>query len=158
MSGIELRQAQPNDAESLVDVYHGAYQENRELGFPAKAESVSEETVREWIHSETVYVAEAEGEIVGGVRLTETDPKRVKLSRLAVHEDWKGNGIGSQLIERAETAAREQDNTHVWLTTPEEHPYLPDIYRSRGYRKTGEYPLEYRDYDEIVLEKEVNGK
>ena len=93
------------------------------------------------------------GEIVGGVRLEATDPGRVKLSRLGVHEDWKGKGIGTALVDHAEAWARDAGHAVVWLTTPGDHPYLPDLYRRRGYERTGDYPLEYRNYDEIVMEK-----
>jgi N-acetylglutamate synthase-like GNAT family acetyltransferase len=155
MVDVNIRQAKGEDAEALAAVYHSAYQENRKLDFPAKAESVAPDTVEAWIEVDDVYVAEKDSKIIGGVRLNETDPERIKLSRLAVDEEWKGNGIGSRLVEYAEQAAHTEDETTVWLTTPEEHPYLPEFYRSRGYEKTGEYPLEYRDYDEIILEKQV---
>lgn len=155
MVPANIRQANREDADALAAVYHNAYQENRELGFPAKAESVATETVGAWIERDEVYVAENDDKIIGGVRLSKTDPGRLKLSRLAVDEEWKGNGIGSRLVEYAEQEAHAQSQTTIWLTTPEEHPYLPEFYRSRGYEKIGDYPLEYRDYDEIILEKQV---
>ena len=155
MHELRIRQATDSDAEPLARVYRTAYEENRRLGFPAKAASVPESTVGEWIREHQVYIADVSDEIVGGVRLEETDPHRVKLSRLGVHEDWKGEGIGSRLLEHAEETARTENYATVWLTTPENHPYLPDLYRRRGYEKTGPYPLDYREYDEIVLEKDL---
>jgi len=152
---VDIREAVVDDADALTAVYHSAYRENRELGFPAKAESVKPETVREWVSSDRVSVAEIDGELIGGVRLTKTDPDRIKLSRLAVHEAWKTNGIGSRLVDHAESWVRSHGETTIWLTTPEDHPYLPDFYRSLGYEKAGRYPLEYRDYDEIILEKQL---
>ncbi|MFC4246668.1 GNAT family N-acetyltransferase [Natribaculum luteum] len=155
MSEVELRRATSADAEELARVYRSAYRENRQLGFPAKAESVTPHTVAEWIRDSRVYVTTVENELVGGVRLEVTDPDRVKLSHLGVHENWKGEGIGSRLLDHAEEVTREWGHTTVWLTTPEDHPYLPELYRRRGYEKTRPYPLEYRDYDEIVMEKQV---
>ncbi|WP_265109863.1 GNAT family N-acetyltransferase [Halosolutus halophilus] len=155
MAEVRIRRATSADAAELADVYRSAYRENRLLGFPMKAESVAADTVEEWIHDHRVYVAAVEAEIVGGVRLEETESNRAKLSRLAVREDWKGEGIGTELIAHAEERVREWNHDTVWLTTPEEHPSLPDFYRSRGYEKTGPYPLEYRDYDEIVMEKRI---
>jgi GNAT superfamily N-acetyltransferase len=120
-----------------------------------------------------------ESEIVGGVRLevaerpetaerperaeqsdsTErsesADPDCVNLSRFAVHENWKSEGIGSRLLDLVEDEIREWGYDAVWLTTPGEHPFLPDFYRRRGYEKTGPYPLDYREYDEIVMEKRL---
>ena len=150
-----IRRATTADAEDLAEVYRSAYRENRRLGFPAKAESVTEREVSDWIREYRVYVATVEEEVVGGVRLEVTDSERVKLSRLGVHENWKGKGVGSRLLDYAEEAVRDCGHATIWLTTPGEHPHLPDFYRGRGYEKTGEYPLDYRDYDEIVMEKRL---
>jgi len=94
---------------------------------------------------------------VGAVRLEVTDPDdgRVKLSRLGVHEDWKGHGVGSRLLDRAEALVQEWGHSTVWLTTPRDHPHLPEFYRERGYAVTAPYPLEFREYDEVVMEKRV---
>ncbi|WP_231186517.1 GNAT family N-acetyltransferase [Haladaptatus sp. DYF46] len=158
MNRPKIRRASVTDAETLVDVYHSAYRENRELGFPAKAESVSESDIAEWIRTNRVYVAEGDDGVVGGVRLETTDEDRVKLSRFGVHEDWKGEGIGSRLLEYVEDVVRADGYATIWLTTPGEHPFLPDLYRRRGYEKTGEYPLDFRRYDEIVMEKRVRDR
>ncbi|SFR97908.1 Predicted N-acetyltransferase YhbS [Halomicrobium zhouii] len=147
--------ATPDDAPELAEVYHSAYARNRELGFPASAESVEVTEVADWIRDHRVFVARVDGDIVGGVRVTETDPDRVKISRFGVHEEWKGQGIGGRLLDHAEDAARADGYERVWLTTPGEHPFLPTLYRSRGYEETGDYPLDYRDYDEIVMEKRL---
>lgn len=153
MDDLEIRPAEPDEAAALAEVYRSAYAANERLGFTASAGSATETEVAEWIREHRVLVAEADGEVVGGVRIEATDPDRAKVSRLGVREDRKGEGIGSRLLERAETWARDRGCATVWLTTPPEHPHLPDFYRDRGYEVTGPYPLENRDYDEVVLEK-----
>ncbi|WP_313693887.1 GNAT family N-acetyltransferase [Halorarum halobium] len=155
MDDLEVRPARTADADRLAAVYRSAYERNRELGFPAKAESATGAEVAEWISERRVYVATVGDDPVGGVRLEETDPGRVKLGRLAVHDRWKGRGIGGRLLDHAEEAGRDLGAETVRLTTPEGHPFLPALYRDRGYEKTGEYPLAYREYDEIVLEKQL---
>ena len=155
MTTPRVRSATPEDADRLAAVYRSAYAENRRLGFPTKAAFATGADVTEWMEQSRVYVATVRERVVGGVRLEATDEDRVKLSRLAVHEDWKGEGIGSRLLDRAEAVVREWGYGTVWLTTPPEHPFLVDVYRSRGYEVTGEYPLEYRDYDEVVMEKSL---
>jgi GNAT superfamily N-acetyltransferase len=79
----------------------------------------------------------------------------VKLDRLDAREDCKGKWIGGRLLDRAEELVRAWAHTTVWLTTPEEHPCLPGFYRRRGYTMTRPYPLEFRDYGEVVVEKRV---
>ena len=162
MTGIDVRVATEADAAALASVYHSAYRENRRLGFPAKAESVTVAEVERWIADHLVLVAVEDGrdsgasaEVVGGVRLETIDDGVVKLSRLAVHEHSKGTGIGGRLLDRAEAAVRECGRDTIRLTTPAEHPFLPDWYASRGYEVVGPYPLAYRDYDEVVMEKRL---
>lgn len=151
---VAVREARLEDAPALAATYRRAYAENRRLGFPARAESATAETVREWIREHRVDVAAAEGAVVGGVRLAGTE-EGAKLSRLAVHPDRQGEGIGGRLLQRAEATAREWGCAVVRLTTPPEHPTLPAFYRAQGYEEVGPYPLEYRDYDEVVMEKRL---
>ncbi|WP_458204908.1 GNAT family N-acetyltransferase [Haladaptatus sp. NG-SE-30] len=155
MDELQIRRANAADADALAEVYRSAYRENRELGFPTKAESVSENEVSAWIRQNRVYVATIDDEVIGAVRLEVTDSDRAKLSRLGVHERWKGKGVGGRLMDEVEETVRDGDYDTIWLTTPEEHPYLPELYRRRGYEQTGTYPLEYRDYDEIIMEKQL---
>jgi GNAT superfamily N-acetyltransferase len=158
MDDVRIRTATPEDAAPLAAAYRDAYRENRDLGFPAKAESATAEEVTGWIRDHRVFVAEdhAEETLVGGVRLEATDDETVKLSRLGVREGWKGMGLGTRLLKHAERAARDDGYGTMRLTTPENHPFLVEFYRSRGYAVTGEYPLEYREYDEVVMEKRLD--
>lgn len=158
MNEPNIRRANHEDIEQLVAVYRSAYRENRELGFPAKAELATADDIHDWLDTGRVFVAEMDDHVVGAVRIEEKSPERVKVSRLGVHEDWKDNGIGSTLLDHVEELARAEDFGAVWLTTPEDHPYLRSLYRDRGYRKTGDYPLEYREYDEIVMEKLLDAR
>lgn len=152
-SDVTIREASPADAQRLAEVYRSAYAENRALGFPASAESATASEVAEWIADHTVFVAVVESAVVGGVRLTEPEPGRGKISRLGVHDNWKGQGVGRDLLDHVERVCRDRGYESVRLTTPAEHPFLPELYRSRGFEKTGAYPLDYREYDEIVMTK-----
>lgn len=155
MGDVTLREATIDDSEALAAAYRSAYAENRDLGFPAKAGSATTSTVREWIREQQVFVAETDEGVVGGVRLGD-DGDAATISRLGVRERWKGEGIGSRLLERAERAAREAGHTTVRLTTPDEHPFLPEFYHAHGYEITGDYPLSFREYDEVVMEKSLD--
>lgn len=184
MSEVRIEPAEPADAAPLAAVYRSAYAENRRLGFPAKAEQATAEQVRTWIEDYRVFVArlsdgepdgvvetdgaiertvtderspnherDAPGGLVGGVRV-ESTAEYAKLSRLGVHEAWKGEGIGSRLLTRAERAAAETHDT-LRLTTPADHPSLREWYERRGYEVVAPYPLPYREYDELVFARSV---
>lgn len=156
MADVSLREASPDDADALAAAYRDAYRKNRELGFPAKAGSATAADVREWIRDHRVFVAESDGEVIGGVRLEAVEERTMKLSRLGVRERWKGEGIGSRLLEHAEQVARESGYRTMRLTTPDEHPFLPEFYHAHGYEVTGDYPLSFREYDEVVMEKSLD--
>ncbi|MFW5939015.1 MAG: GNAT family N-acetyltransferase [Halolamina sp.] len=153
MADVTLREATPADAEPLAAAYRDAYAENRRLGFPAKAGSATSEDVAAWIRDSRVFVAESEDEVIGGVRLEATAEGVAELSRLGVRERWKGEGVGTRLLRHAERAARDAGHTRIRLTTPDEHPFLREFYHAHGYEITGDYPLPYREYDEVVMEK-----
>jgi predicted N-acetyltransferase YhbS len=158
MGDVTIREAAADDvdAAALADAYRDAYAANRELGFPAKAGSATPEQVTEWIREHRVFVAETGGELVGGVRLERIDDDTAKLSRLGVRERRKGEGIGSRLLERVERAAREAGAATMRLTTPGEHPFLPEFYHAHGYEIVDDYPLSFREYDEVVMEKSLD--
>ena len=140
MENCRLRRATPADAEPLAAVYRSAYAQNRRLGFSAKAESVTADEVDEWIRDARVFVATIDGEVVGGVRLEATDADRAKLSRLGVREDWKGRGIGSRLVDRAEDAARDSGYGTSWLTTPPSTPFYPRSTAIAATRRRVRFP------------------
>lgn len=156
MADVTIREATTDDAEALAAAYRDAYAANRELGFPAKAGSATPEQVAGWIRDGRVFVAEEDGEVIGGVRIERVEDGVAKLSRLGVRERWKGEGVGSRLLEHAEQAARGAGHTTMRLTTPDEHPFLPEFYHAHGYELVGDYPLSFRDYDEVVMEKALD--
>lgn len=152
---MRIRRAKPRDAKALEAVYQAAYAETEELGFPMKAAEATADRIRHWMDEERVLVAVSNKEAVGAVRLEPTTDGYLKVSRLAVHDEHQREGVGSRLMDAAESTAREEGFEGVRLTTPPDHPYLPAFYRGRGYERVAEYPLPYRNYDEIVMELEV---
>lgn len=94
MSNQQIQRTSAADAEKLAQVYQSAYGENRELGFPAKTESVTESEVSNWIRDDRVYITTVEDEVIGGTRLEETDSERVKLSHLRCSRELKRRGRG----------------------------------------------------------------
>lgn len=71
------------DAEQLVDVYRSPYRENRELGFPAKAETATVEDTQEWLGDGRLYVAVSIQPVFGA---TESRRRRLNGPKSAVSE------------------------------------------------------------------------
>ncbi|SFT03732.1 GNAT family N-acetyltransferase [Halostagnicola kamekurae] len=157
MSEPNVQRATAAVAEQLAEVYQSAYQENRRLGLPNnEAESVSKKRIAGLIRKSTVYVAKKGDDVIGGVCLENTDSDRVKLRRLAVHEDWKGEGVGRQLLDYAEEQAQYHGYATIWLITPKAHPYLPEMYRQRGYEDVETVSQENYDFEFLVMEKRMS--
>ncbi|MFB6362148.1 MAG: GNAT family N-acetyltransferase [Halobacteriales archaeon] len=153
MDDLDIRRATEQDLEGIVTLYRSAYRETSDLGFPRKAANATAAGIKAGLDDDSIHVAILEGTIVGAVRSKATSSARTKVSRLGIHPEWQGNGIGRLLLKHVETQSRQAGAETAWLTTPEGHPYLADFYRDCGYERTSDNPLEYRDYDEIVMEK-----
>lgn len=58
-------------------------------------------------------------------------------------------------MDYAEEQVRQGGYSTIWLTTPEDHPYLPRMYRERGYEEIGTDTQEYHEFEFIRMEKEL---
>jgi predicted GNAT family N-acyltransferase len=63
----------------------------------------------------THFVAIAEGEVVGTLRLIER-PEHIKIGRVAVHQAFRGQGIARQMMRAAMDHARTQGRERFYLT------------------------------------------
>lgn len=63
----------------------------------------------------THYVAVAEGEVVGTLRLIAL-PEHMKIGRVAVRQSWRGKGVARKLIEQAMGDVRSTGQDRFYLT------------------------------------------
>lgn len=153
---IEFRKAKVEDASDVARIYHDAYQENIKMGFPASAVTVETKEVENWIKNAYIFVSFANDEMVGAVRIMiKPEWDVLVLSRLGISSKWKGKGIASKLMDFAEQEAVNLGWDKIRLTTPINHPYLPNMYRRRGYKDIGVREFNDLPYDEVILEKEL---
>jgi GNAT superfamily N-acetyltransferase len=84
-----------------------------------------------------IFVRDDGGEIVAGLHGW-TWGQAAFVQTLWIHEDLRGNGLGSKLLAAAEGEARRRGCREMHLDT---HSYqAPDFYRHRGYEAIGELP------------------
>lgn len=73
---------------------------------------------------------------------------------LAVHESWRGQQIGAQLIRAMESALAQQGCRRVFIDT--EAFQAPGFYERMGYRKVGHTPEHMGGYDRLTFRKDLS--
>ena len=93
----------------------------------------------------------AEGEIVGFIGLQRKEPGKGVLKRLAVIEDFRGQGIGSALVKQAIVWAKSNDYENISLTTGEKER-ARSIYLRHGFRVIGckQKSSDHKSYDFLM--------
>ena len=95
-------------------------------------------------------LAEMEGRIVGYV-LFWFLPEEVDIHNIAVHPDFRRQGIGRLLLEQVVAAARHQDRVRVTLDVRFSNAPAQNLYRSFGFVPRGLRKGYYSDNGEDAL-------
>jgi len=106
------------------------------------------------IKERTYFVAEHEGEIIGGINIDKnqdeaylnikwTDKNNLFLvvHRLAVVEEKWGDGIGKALMLFAEEVVAEEGHQSIRLDTYSRNPHAMEFYKRIGYTELGAIDL-----------------
>jgi GNAT superfamily N-acetyltransferase len=62
-----------------------------------------------------------------------------EIKRMFVREEWRGHGLGAQLLAELEQAAHRLGHTRVRLDTGPRQPWAQRLYQRSGYRPIGNY-------------------
>lgn len=89
-------------------------------------------------HKGKVFIAELGDVVVGFVAVwveeyLEIDKEELYVSDLVVRSQYRGAGVGKQLMERAEQYARELDLSRISLSVLKGNALAYDFYRHCGY-------------------------
>lgn len=127
-----IRPARPEDAPALTECVASAYSEyaSRIADLPPVTEGLSED-----IRDHVVFVAEADGAILGGAVLVLADG--AKLANLAVRPEAGGQGLGRALIAAVEDRARAAGVDALRLTTHAGMPETIAFYERLGWTEIG---------------------
>jgi GNAT superfamily N-acetyltransferase len=132
-TGVRLRPAMPGDVRMLVPMINAAYDRTEHEVFPG-----SRRTERHDISQliDGIVIAEIGGGIVGCIHIDVSgDPAHYGL--LAVDASLHRSGLGSLLVEHAETIATEAGAAAVRIETVKQAGLTP-FYERRGYCIIGE--------------------
>lgn len=84
-----------------------------------------------------ILLTHANGETVGGL-FAETQLSWLRISIMAVHPEWRSQGIGSALLAEAEHLAIKRGCKHVYVDTMDYQ--APQFYLSHGFKIVGQIP------------------
>lgn len=87
-----------------------------------------------------IYVEDEQGNLLAGMS-AETFGNWLEIEYLYVSEDLRGQGIGSEILNRAEQEARERKCKYSFVNTFQFQ--APDFYKKHGYKEVfalKEYP------------------
>lgn len=87
-----------------------------------------------------IYVEDEQGNLIAGM-VAETFGNWLEIEYFYVQEDFRGQGIGSNILNRAEKEARERKCNYSFVNTYQFQ--APDFYKKHGYEEVfalKEYP------------------
>lgn len=142
-----IRKAVVSDAKALAECMHSAYliYESRLGGKTLPPMTVDYE---EEIRSYPVWVAESDGNLVGGLILMPEDDC-MTIANVAVHPQFQGHGLGRGLMALGEAEAKQQGYSELCLAT---HILLTEnisLYTHLGWSETG------RDECRVYMRKNI---
>lgn len=146
---LEFIKVRPEDLSRLQKI-------SRETFVEAFSEDNSEEDMREYLEvafGEKMQLQEithpfslAEGKITGYMKLNEQSAQTeqgfwntVELQRIYVYEEFKRNGVGKGLMEKAISFAMERRASYLWLGVWENNYPAILFYESFGFEKFSEH-------------------
>ena len=143
----QIRRAIPEDAKGLKRSMESAYAPyQKRLGGlrlpPMDVDYLSE------IENYPTWVVESEGKILGGLVMI-FDNDKASIANIAIDPRFQGQGIGGGLMRYAESRAKENNFSELYLTT---HVLLEEnlsFYRNLGWVETG------RDGSKVSMKKKI---
>jgi diamine N-acetyltransferase len=111
-----------------------------------------------------LYLACAKEEVIGFVRLRETDEVKdklgdntIELQRLYIHTDYQGRQVGRKLMEASLAYAKQKDFDWIWLGVWERNFNAQKFYAKWGFEKFGEHTFQMGDDPQIdwILKKRL---
>lgn len=104
-----------------------------------------------------VLVAEVDDRFAGYVLvLFRANTKSARIYSVAVSPTARGRGVGEQLVQAAEAAARARHRQLMRLEVRPDNQAAIRLYERQGYRQFGHFPAFYEDgTDALRLEKRL---
>jgi ribosomal protein S18 acetylase RimI-like enzyme len=144
LSRVEVRRLQPAEWADYREVRRRALRDAPwAFGSSlAEADRLSEADWRQRLADRAIFVATTGGLSVGLVAGIATEaPNAAELISMWVDPDWRGRGIGDQLVSRVIDWATEHGLQTIQLWVAEGNQEAERLYRRHGFSRTGERQL-----------------
>ncbi|VBB08940.1 acyl-coa n-acyltransferase [Lucifera butyrica] len=141
-SVIIRSELKPGDAGWLIYLHGWIYAE--ECGYNSVFEGYVCKTFYEFLvaynpNKDRLWLAEANGEIVGAVAIVGHSSPKAQLRWFILHPQFRGRGLGNRLLSEALQYCREKGVGRVFLETTEDQKTAIAMYRKAGFRKVAEH-------------------
>ena len=155
ISTMIIRKANITDIGSIMLMYKSCVKGMLKNGIDQWDENYpNSDIIREDIKARTYFIAEENGEIIGGINIDENQDKTyltlhwadktnqfLVVHRLAVIEEKWGDGIGKELMLFVEQIVAEEGYQSIRLDTYSGNPKAMEFYRKLGYKERGTIDL-----------------
>ncbi len=138
MNEIHLRKARPSDAKAIVGLI--ASYSTKGLLLPRPQNQIIDK-----IRDFSVVVQESDPALLGIVALHTVGEDLAEIRSLAAREDWKGKGIGRQLVEYCLLEAKELSLSRVFALT-----YQTGFFEKLGFKKVEKLTLPQKIWGDCV--------
>ncbi len=131
----------PGDIGYLVYLHGIAYA--KECGYNQTFEAYVASGLSEFVQSfrpdrDRIWLVETEGRIVGSIAIVEHSKVGAQLRWFLVHPDYRGLGIGKELLKEALRFCKESEYKTIFLWTTSELTEAAHLYTRFGFSKSAE--------------------
>ncbi len=139
---IDIRtEIRPGDLGMLIHLHGWIYA--LECGYNHVFEAYVCKTFYDWMRTydpdtDRLWIAEADGQIVGSLAIVGKPDNRAQLRWFIVHPDYRGTGLGSRLFREAMDYCQSKAFDRVFLETTDDQEKAIGMYAKAGFRQTGE--------------------
>jgi GNAT superfamily N-acetyltransferase len=155
---VKLRLATDQDVASLRALVNASYRELADLGLNFTGTYQDEDITCERMQDAEVYLAFQDENLVASISLkhqliTAPDQFCLFIQQLAVHPDYKKQGIGSALLQFAQERAIKLGLHRLRLDTAIPAEHLVRLYRKHKFEIIEEVQWPGKTYRSYILEK-----
>lgn len=141
--GITIRSdLRPGDAGYLIYLHGWIYK--MQCGYDHGFEGYVCKTFHDFFENyspdkDRIFLAEAEGKIIGAIAVVGHTAKRAQLRWFILHPDYRGLGLGSWLMREALDYCNEKGYKDIFLYTTQDQHTAIRMYEKAGFQKVTEH-------------------